>query len=134
MTSSTAFSGNVDIASRNLRPLPIFASVSQAERFVDTVAAKLGCPVRVESRWAKDHCFRELKYRDRLGKFELSIAIMRGRLIEGKPSWSMKCTVTRFDAQLTLEMPPRLRSASFEKDARELLGRIRCMKVEPEAQ
>jgi hypothetical protein len=131
MTPLPAFADNVSLLSRNLRPLPIFASLSEAERFVDSVAVRLGCPVRVESLWAKTHCFRELRYRDRLGKFELAAAITRGRLIEGKPSWSMKCTVTRLDAKLTMGMPPRLRRASFEKDARELMARIRS--IQPKA-
>lgn len=42
----------------------------------------------------------------------------------------MKCTVTRLDAQLTMEAPPRLRYASFERDARELLARMRSVNVE----
>jgi hypothetical protein len=108
----------------DLPSLPMFASASEAERFVDGVAMRLGCPTKVEARWAREHCSRELKYRDRQGNLELAVRIARDRVIEGRPRWSMKCAVTGLHMHSTIQMPPRLRATSFEKDARELLARV----------
>jgi len=57
------------------------------------------------------------------------VYIAAARSIEKKPSWSLKYAVTHLNVKLSIEMPDRLRPTSFEKDARELVARMRCLQV-----
>lgn len=116
-------------ASSPLVPLPVFTSVAQAERYVDRVAARLGLVTRTNSCW-RDTGSRMLEYRGERENLELSVDIAYRGLIEGRPSWATKCIVVRLDAQLRVELPYRLWPSAFEKDARELLARLRSLRVE----
>lgn len=74
------------IESRRLSPLRLFTTVSEAERYIDTVASKLGVPMRAEACWI-NACARELRYRDKQNRLELAVLITSNRLIEREPTW-----------------------------------------------
>ena len=107
-----------------LADLPIFRDESSAEQFVDSTAAKLGLPVRVESVWHQLR-LRKLAYEDTDSRLTLTVTIAPGPVVEGKPSWCFAGSVKHNRKGVQIKLPNRLRPRQFARDAAQILSKLR---------
>jgi hypothetical protein len=113
------------LTDEKLTPLAIFTDESSAEQFVDTMATKLGLPVRVESTWTIGSRARRLSYEDTGRNLTLTVTISPGRVIEGNPSWWFSGTVKRNRDSRQMSIPSRLQPKTFKRDTEHLLAMLR---------
>ena len=118
------------LSSRLLPPLPVFRTVPEAERCVDSVAVQEGFVTRAESYWSAAHYTRTIRYKDE-HNLELLATIARRGLLENEVFWSVSCTITRLDVSLSVETRWRLTPSTFRNDIKKVTMRLRALQVYP---
>jgi len=106
-------------------------TAAEAERYADQVAGDLDLRIRVAS-WTGDADKRLIKYENEHRTLGLTVEIASETAGRSRPSWLFHCFAERLDAGLTVRSQHvvRAKPEAFQRDAKELIRRLRVLKVE----